>query len=92
MATDQQRRERVLQGSRRKRDLAVVTERETRGNRSYSEMVDWCKERIPTEDPYLAAAAALTLSTLGKRELSPELVLARMESQGRLARQKAGKA
>jgi hypothetical protein len=85
--SDQQRRERVEGGSRRRRDLAAVgaesaTPVEIARTR-FKSAVEWAEAKLPDEYAPFAAASALTTKALHHRYPSPDEVRVRLKEQGR---------
>jgi hypothetical protein len=77
MTSDQQRAERVQQGSRRQRDLAAVKAQAGGGV-----AIAWAERELPDESPILAAAAYAT-ELRGSHSPTAESVLRRLKAQGR---------
>lgn len=83
MTSDQQRRERVQQGSRRQRDLDAAGDAAAQSRDRYLQAVAWAQRSLPHEHPPFAASAAMTIRQRSGRWPTAESVKARLVEQGR---------
>lgn len=84
MTTSEQRRQRVANGSRRKRDLKAVGPKLGLSLAGYDMALEWAKENLPQENAPFAAMAAMVYGSLNHgRWPTPERVVGRLKFQGK---------